>query len=1007
MSNNEDLKTVYLKRLDLFDKNMNKIEPELIFKAGKIVILDDNNYDSFCVTRSNIFNKFISEHFDEEKYDTNRRALSNKTIELSDNMEMLQTSIFKFTNFKKINIPSNIKEIAIGAFSYMKNISEIIFSDDCEINFFEDNLFEHSSIKKIDMPSSVRNIGCESFLGCVKLEEISFKTDSKLERIEKNAFYNCTSLKEINFPPKIHRIEYGAFEFCTSLKSVNFPGHVLTLEPRVFSSCRNLENVIVNEGILHIETCAFDDCSNLKTISLPQSLESIGDKAFNGCVHLSLSKIPDSVQEIGEGAFANCFKIKNIKLSENLIKVGPGAFEKCSITELFIPSKLEKIPYDCFKDCHYLSKVEISEGVEKIESNSFSGDINLKSLKLPNSLKEIESFAFYNCPINKLILHEGLEKIGELAFYNCDIKEISLPSTIKSLGLNAFKNEYHDKKIYYKDIDISKCLSAIVYNPEDNFRYSKIMIDSNAGIIRHKDGYKELDVDLFKNICKICHNQDDSTIEKFLSDYKTYGLLDRKCFDYSLEDHKKIDIIENNLIEAFHNIPKFQGRVPGIVDKLAEFIYSSNNKYSADFVASKFNVNFVKNIISNNTPLIPILLISHEYSIDKCEKIMNCGSDIYQRVADQLLKINSDFYTDKTNINIKNTLDWVIEHPTTNVSVLKDTLTHSGYLQLDKSTTVQELKITLQKFSGLAELGNIYKEYGVNVLNCECDIPIEITKYDGKVSRVLDFSSTSDIVLASNLGELTHCCQHMGGAGETAMMHGFLNKNAGFWVIENKDGKVLAQAEIWEENKKTLVFDNIEFADSDDPTEKIEILKNDIANWAEQSNYKNIKLGTGYTDIAFNQMKKAPVPKLKLTAEEVFLMQDDNDAEVEFDDIEDAENFMKTYEYYADDFVYTDVINDNDKQCVYIKCDGKVSDYLKQNFNSDKIETTDARSLEIRNYIDKTINSLDLEDFFDKYSDEVDDEDDWGDEEDDDEDDWGDEEDDDEDDWEDEEDWED
>ena len=49
------------------------------------------------------------------------------------------------------------------------------------------------------------------------------------------------------------------------------------------------------------------------------------------------------------------------------------------------------------------------------------------------------------------------------------------------------------------------------------------------------------------------------------------------------------------------------------------------------------------------------------------------------------------------------------------------------------------------------------------------------------------------------LGYDTNCCQHLNGAGETAMMYGLANPDAGFFVIEDKEtGKILAQAETWE-----------------------------------------------------------------------------------------------------------------------------------------------------------------------------------------------------------------
>ena len=76
-------------------------------------------------------------------------------------------------------------------------------------------------------------------------------------------------------------------------------------------------------------------------------------------------------------------------------------------------------------------------------------------------------------------------------------------------------------------------------------------------------------------------------------------------------------------------------------------------------------------------------------------------------------------------------------------------------------------------------------------------------------------------------------------------------------------------------------------------------------------------------------MEQAPVPGLSLTVEEVFTLQEDNDADVSFEDIDEAYRYMQSEGYDPYDFVYTDA----DERCVYIKKDGTVSDYLMQGYD--------------------------------------------------------------------------
>jgi hypothetical protein len=106
--------------------------------------------------------------------------------------------------------------------------------------------------------------------------------------------------------------------------------------------------------------------------------------------------------------------------------------------------------------------------------------------------------------------------------------------------------------------------------------------------------------------------------------------------------------------------------------------------------------------------------------------------------------------------------------------------------------------------------------------------------------RVLQHKDTTQVML----GEYTHCCQHAGGVGESCMIAGIKEKQSGFLVWE-KDGKVKAQAWIWVDKNGGLVLDNIETADF----VKKEFVLTSLEVWAEDNkNFKNIQIGTGYSD---------------------------------------------------------------------------------------------------------------------------------------------------------------
>ena len=60
------------------------------------------------------------------------------------------------------------------------------------------------------------------------------------------------------------------------------------------------------------------------------------------------------------------------------------------------------------------------------------------------------------------------------------------------------------------------------------------------------------------------------------------------------------------------------------------------------------------------------------------------------------------------------------------------------------------------------------------------------------------------------LGEMTDCCQSIGGVGEKCAEHGFISEDSGFYVVENSKGRVVGQTWAWRGKKGQLVFDSLE-----------------------------------------------------------------------------------------------------------------------------------------------------------------------------------------------------
>lgn len=84
-------------------------------------------------------------------------------------------------------------------------------------------------------------------------------------------------------------------------------------------------------------------------------------------------------------------------------------------------------------------------------------------------------------------------------------------------------------------------------------------------------------------------------------------------------------------------------------------------------------------------------------------------------------------------------------------------------------------------------------------------------KYRGRIVR-------SDDPLHIVVGKITTCCQHIGGYGETSMLHSAIEKNGSLFVVEELDEfgnvvDIVAQSWTWR-NNDTICFDNVEMPDT-------------------------------------------------------------------------------------------------------------------------------------------------------------------------------------------------
>lgn len=221
----------------------------------------------------------------------------------------------------------------------------------------------------------------------------------------------------------------------------------------------------------------------------------IGDGAFAGLLRVREIDLPSSVVRIGAGAFVNCIDLRRLRFPAGLKGDDPSWLIGCerledvvlpgaatSLSEDFLSSFLPKRVMLGVKarrfaapdrwapvlrefaidadnpwlstdgTCLYgrdgkklLSVVvhrsvcDVADGCEEIARKAFAGDVELRSVNLPDSLVQIGASAFAGSGLIRLEVPESVRSIGSRAFSRCDdLRDVELSSGLESIGDEAF-----------------------------------------------------------------------------------------------------------------------------------------------------------------------------------------------------------------------------------------------------------------------------------------------------------------------------------------------------------------------------------------------------------------------------------------------------------------------------------------------------------------------------------------------------------------------------------------
>ncbi|MGN0490192.1 leucine-rich repeat protein [Ruminococcus sp.] len=131
-------------------------------------------------------------------------------------------------------------------------------------------------------------------------------------------------------------------------------------------------------------------------------------------------------------------KVKSAFVGGNLTTVPAYIFSECeNLKSVVLPETVKDIYDYAFENCSSLEAIEMP-GVTRIFEGAFNACTSLKTIEMP-MVKTIGSSVFEKCTSLKTIEMSSVESIGSYAFFGCSsLEAVTIPSQTEYIGYMAF-----------------------------------------------------------------------------------------------------------------------------------------------------------------------------------------------------------------------------------------------------------------------------------------------------------------------------------------------------------------------------------------------------------------------------------------------------------------------------------------------------------------------------------------------------------------------------------------
>lgn len=179
---------------------------------------------------------------------------------------------------------------------------------------------------------------------------------------------------------------------------------VTRIADNAFANSKITGEVRLPDTVTRIGASAFKGCTGITELNVTKHVEYIGDDAFNGCTavkYLYLGCTPE-YERSGRHQYSYAFSGLGSKADHLMVQIGPEVkkieyrlFSSANVTELF---------FTAGSKCEVIGDYAFAE-------RPLAGELNL-----PESIKTIGGYAFYQTHLTSITVPQGVTSIGDLAF---------------------------------------------------------------------------------------------------------------------------------------------------------------------------------------------------------------------------------------------------------------------------------------------------------------------------------------------------------------------------------------------------------------------------------------------------------------------------------------------------------------------------------------------------------------------------------------------------------------